>query len=181
MAASSSTAASASISPSTNTNRSSNSSFDVFINHRGPDVKKTFASLLYHRLFSYGLKVFLDREELQQGDYLTPQIESAIQTATVHVAIFSPTYAESTWCLKELLLMLESKAVIIPVFYDVKPATLRLKEGKGVYADALRVLEKKRKRDQVTPRHDSATIESWRKALSNVAGISGFELEACSG
>eukprot|EP00253_Pinus_taeda_P024809 PITA_24809 len=77
--------------------------------------------------------------------------------------------------------MLESKAVIIPVFYGVKPDTLRWTQGKGDYADALRVLEKKRKRDQVTPRHDSTTIESWREALSNVAGISGFELEACNG
>jgi hypothetical protein len=178
MAAPSSTAASTSADP----NSTSNSSYEVFLNHRGPDVKKTFASYLYHRLVSCGLKVFLDQEELQQGDYLTPQIKGAIQTASVHVAIFSERYAESTWCLNELLMMLESKATVIPVFYRVKPSALRWTQDKdGLYARALRTLEEKRKDDQVTPRHDPATVEHWREALSTVAEISGFELEACNG
>ena len=55
-------------------------SFDVFLNHRGPDVKKTLASYLYRLLHSYELRVFLDFEDsLQQGDYFTSQIEVAIQ------------------------------------------------------------------------------------------------------
>jgi hypothetical protein len=83
-------------------------SYDVFINHRGPDVKKTFASHLYHGLSKHGLRVFLDEPELQPGDSLTSQIEGAVGTASVHVAVFSSHYAESRWCLDELLLMLES-------------------------------------------------------------------------
>jgi len=155
----------------------------VFINHRGPDVKKTFASHLYRRLHSHGLRVFLDQPELQQGDYLTPQIEGAIESASVHVAIFSSGYAESTWCLKELVLMLESNSPIIPVFYHVKPAELRW--AQGGYARALRELEKKKASDPQTReeklRYDSSMIENWRDALLKVAGISGFELEACNG
>jgi hypothetical protein len=156
-----------------------NSGYDVFINHRGPDVKKTFASHLYRRLLSYGLRVFLDQPELQRGDYLTPQIEDAIRSASVHVAIFSPGYADSIWCLNELVQMLESKAPIIPVFYHVKPTELRWTLGKKTsYAQALEKLE--RKTDLQTQRHDSTTIENWRNALSKVAYISGFELEACN-
>eukprot|EP00253_Pinus_taeda_P002203 PITA_02203 len=177
MAASSSTAVSTST--SVNPNSTSNSPFDVFINHRGPDVKNTFASHLYHRLNSFGLKVFLDREELQQGEYFNSQIEGAIRTASVHVAIFSATYAESTWCLNELLTMLESQGTIIPVFYHVEPSELRWTKGKdGRYARALQNLEKKRTHDQKEPRHDSATIEQWRNALSTVSEISGFELKS---
>lgn len=82
--------------------------YDVFINHRGPDVKKTLASHLYHRLLVHGLQIFLDFEELQEGDNLTSQIEGAIRTTSVHIVIFSTNYAESNWCLNELLLMLES-------------------------------------------------------------------------
>ena len=157
------------------------SDYDVFINHRGPDVKKKFASHLYRRLLSYNLRVFLDQSELERGDYFDTQIEGAIRSASVHVAIFSTSYAESVWCLNELLLMLDSKAPIVPVFYDVKPHEVRW----TWYAQHIQRLEKKRKYDPQTQeeklRHDSATVENWRRALSLVAGISGFELDACNG
>jgi len=150
--------------------------YEVFINHRGPDVKKTFASHLYHRLLSCGFKVFLDKDEMQQGENSTSQIEGAIATASVHVAIFSATYAESEWCLNELVLMVESGATIIPVFYHVKPLKLRWTPGgdeSGVYAEALRRLEKKK-------RYEPNTVQKWRETLSSVANISGLELE-CNG
>lgn len=154
--------------------------FDVFINHRGPDVKKDLASHLYHRLRSHGLSVFLDIEELRGGDSLTPQIEGAIKTASVHIAIFSPGYADSSWCLNELVLMLESEKTILPVFHNVHPSELRWARGEGTYARALSILENKRTFDS-QPRYDSPTLAKWRKALSVVADISGFELKACNG
>eukprot|EP00253_Pinus_taeda_P001215 PITA_01215 len=159
---------------------------DVFINHRGPDVKKTFASHLYRRLLSHGLRAFLDQPELQPGDYFISQIEGTIRNASVHVAIFSPRYAESEWCLDELLLMLKTGAPIIPVFYGVEPSELRWTRVKtGVYGQALHDLEKKTTYDSQTqtekPRYDSATIENWRDALSHVADISGLSLKAFNG
>ena len=108
------------------------------------------------------------------------QIEGAIQAASVHVAIFSPGYASSKWCLDELVLMVESKSTIIPVFYNVEPSNLRWTEGgDGVYAQALRGLEKKRTFDS-QPRYNSIIIKKWMDALSTVANISGFELKACN-
>lgn len=143
-------------------------------------MKKTFASHLYRRLISYGLRVFLDYQELQEGESLTCQIHGAIRSASVQIAIFSPTYAESNWCLDELLLMLESRAPIIPVFYHVRPADMRWTRGEGVYARSLRNLQKKRTYD-AQPRYSSTTIESWRNALSRVADVSGLDLEAFNG
>jgi ABC-type glutathione transport system ATPase component len=35
--------------------------------------------------------------------------------------------------------------------------------------------------NETKPRHDSDTIEKWRKALSDVSKISGFELKECNG
>jgi len=169
---------------SSSTAASSNKFYHVFINHHGPDVKKTFASHLYHRLCSAGtgLRVFLDQPELRAGRNFDCQIKDAIRTATVHVAIFSPRYAESEWCLNELLYMLESRALIIPVFYHVDPAVVRWPQGKGVYAEALRILENKKTQDPQTheerPRHDPATIKKWREALSTASIISGFDLNA---
>eukprot|EP00253_Pinus_taeda_P031481 PITA_31481 len=156
--------------------------FDVFINHRGPDVKKTLATDLYHRLCKHDLRVFLDEQELRVGENLTPQIESAIRTSSVNIAIFSRNYAYSKWCLDELVLMVECmskyKSTIIPVFYDgVKPTELRwLEGGKGVYAKALSELQEKKDVDG-GPRYDSNTLKKWKKALSDVPEIIGFDGE----
>lgn len=141
-----------------------NLDYDVFINHRGSDVKKTLASYLYHCLVAHGLRVFLDIEEMQEGDSLTSQIEGAIRTAFIHIAIFSPRYAESSWCLNELVLMLESRSTIIPIFHTVKPSDLTLENGK--YAQQLREKEGK-------PRYNP----DWKTALSKVDKSTGFDLE----
>lgn len=47
--------------------------YDVFINHRGKDVKDTIASLIYHNLGNRKLKVFLDNKEMEHGEAITPQ------------------------------------------------------------------------------------------------------------
>jgi hypothetical protein len=88
---------------STATNRSA--SYDVFINHRGKDVKKSLASLLYHSLQYMGLHVFLDFKEFDLGDNIPDKIQYAILSASVHIAIFSENYAQSPWCLAELTVM----------------------------------------------------------------------------
>jgi len=158
-------------------------SHGVFINHRGPDTKKTFASYLYRRLLIHGYRPFLDQEELEVGSNFPSQIVDTIRSASVHVAIFSPTYAHSPWCLRELVLMLESKAPIIPIFYHVDPAHLRWTDQptKGVYAVALNQLQMKKtvdpQTDEEKPRYDSATLRKWRNALSTVADTSGFDLK----
>lgn len=149
----------------------------MFINHRGSDVKKTFATRLYRSLHANGLQAFLDKPEMQVGHKILPQIKAAIKGASVQIAIFSPNYAESDWCLKELVLMIKSGATIIPVFYNIKPSELRWtgKDKKdGTYAKCLRNHEEKR-------RHKSQTIQNWRDALSHAANLSGLELEEFNG
>jgi hypothetical protein len=164
----------------TNASATSSSHYDAFINHRGPDSKNTFASHLYRRLISTGLRVFLDREELVEGGNLTCQIKAAIRVASVQVAVFSPTYAESSWCLDELVLMVDSGATILPVFYNVKPHVLRRTVKNGAYAEALLKHQQKTATNPQTgqeePRYQPDTIKNWRNALAHVAEISGFEL-----
>eukprot|EP01018_Ginkgo_biloba_P031642 Gb_03865 [translate_table: standard] len=143
--------------------------YDVFINHRGPDVKKTLASSIYHWLQPTGLRVFFDTEEFQTGEQLQQAIAEAIRTASVHIAIFSKGYAKSSWCLNELSFMLKSGAKIIPVFYDVEPSDLRRVE-RGVYADAFVQYEKKYG-------YKPHQLEEWKNALRKVADYSGLELK----
>jgi hypothetical protein len=121
-----------------------------------------------------------------EGENLTSQIEAAIETASVYVAVFSPGYAESKSCLDELVLMVKSGAIILPVFYEVEPEELMCLRGEGgVYAQALHNLEKKSTYDSESqeekPLYDPNTIENWREALSSVAELKGFDLEDCDG
>lgn len=128
----------------------------------------------------------MDNKELKVGENFPSQIIEAITNASVHVGIFSERYAESEWCLRELVYMLDSGAPIVPVFYHVEPAVLRWTQGRGLYAEALGKLEEKKTRDPETHeekrRYDPSTIEKWREALSRVSEISGLDLQVtCNG
>ncbi|XP_068667849.1 probable 2' cyclic ADP-D-ribose synthase BdTIR [Aristolochia californica] len=100
--------------------------WDVFINHRGVDTKQTIASLLYDRLIQLNLRPFLDKKSMEPGDKLVQSIGSAIRSCKVGVALFSPRYSESFFCLQELALMVEANKKVIPIFFDVKPSDVRV-------------------------------------------------------
>ncbi|XP_057855500.2 disease resistance protein Roq1-like isoform X2 [Cryptomeria japonica] len=145
---------------------SSHKLYDVFINHRGPDVKETLALQLYNSLEMVGIRAFLDCKEMELGDLFPSTIQDAIYSASVQIAIFSRRYAESVWCLAELTLMLQTKRKIIPIFYDVPPSHLRYVE-KGAYADSFNYhTQKRRYLDK---------LDSWKGALRCVSYISGCE------
>ncbi|KAK4755734.1 hypothetical protein SAY87_009491 [Trapa incisa] len=99
---------------------------DVFINHRGIDTKKTFSGLLFQYLSHLDIKCFLDRKSMKPGDHLFDNINRAIHGCKVGVAVLSPRYCLSTYCLHELALMLETKKKVIPIFYDVVPSQLHI-------------------------------------------------------
>ncbi|GLJ58482.1 hypothetical protein SUGI_1453070 [Cryptomeria japonica] len=143
--------------------------FDVFINHRGPDVKQTLATQLYNSLEQLGIRTFLDSKEKELGNSFPSTIETAIRSAKVHIAIFSKGYAESPWCLDELLLMLETKAKIIPIFYQVMPSDLRHIES-GVYAGAFIKYEKKGRYVE--------KLGEWKEALQSLSFIAGEEFQS---
>ncbi|KAH9289818.1 hypothetical protein KI387_033935 [Taxus chinensis] len=141
-------------------------SYDVFLNHRGPDVKKTLAEPIYRHLSAFNLRVFLDQKELRTGDFLPAAIQHALATSKIHVAIFSSRYAESPWCLAELSFMLKTGAKIIPVFYDVQPFHARYIHS-GPYAQAFIDYQRKN-------RIDADIVEKWKEDLHRVSFISGL-------
>lgn len=141
--------------------------YDAFINHRGPDVKETVAFALYDSLEEKECRTFLDDQELELGDSISSAIQNAIYSYRVQIAIFSPHYAESSWCLDELHLMLETKARFIPIFCDVKPLDVRYPD-KGPYAAAFaKHIEK--------GRFSKDKIDQWKEALHSSSLISGYE------
>ncbi|KAL0443508.1 UNVERIFIED_CONTAM: TIR-only protein [Sesamum latifolium] len=105
--------------------------YDVFINHRGTDTKRSVASLLYDHLYQLKLRPFLDNKNMKPGDKLFEKIDAAITGCKIGVAVFSPRYCESYFCLHELAMMMELKKKVIPIFCDIKPSELKVVQGDG--------------------------------------------------
>lgn len=101
----------------------------VFINHRGIDTKRNVAGLLYNDLTKMGVRTFLDSMNMKPGDKLFKHIDKAILDCKVGVAVFSPRYCDSYFCLHELALLMETKKRVVPIFYDVKPSHLMVKDN----------------------------------------------------
>ncbi|XP_059076084.1 disease resistance protein Roq1 isoform X1 [Cryptomeria japonica] len=144
-------------------------SYDVFISHRGPDVKETLAKQIYESLRKSGYRAFLDAEETQGGECISCTIQDVICSSCVQIAIFSRGFAESKWCLDELVLMLQqTEALFIPVFYQVEPSELRHID-QGSYAKAFSQFKSKgRYLDK---------LEQWKTALHSASHFAGFELK----
>ncbi|KAF8664505.1 hypothetical protein HU200_054682 [Digitaria exilis] len=109
--------------------RPSSATYDVFINHRGVDTKHNVARLLYDRIehLSGGkVRSFLDNKSMRPGDRLGESIDEGIRQCKVAVAIFSKRYFDSEFCLHELASIVESRKVLIPIFYGIKPSELIL-------------------------------------------------------
>ncbi|KAK1424686.1 hypothetical protein QVD17_20021 [Tagetes erecta] len=101
---------------------------DVFINHHGIDTKKNIAGLLYDHLMRIKLTPFLDNKNMKPGDKLNEKINNAIAECKVGIAVFSPRYCESYFCLHELARITQAKKKVIPFFCDVKPSELTVKD-----------------------------------------------------
>ncbi|KAK6133435.1 hypothetical protein DH2020_032847 [Rehmannia glutinosa] len=110
---------------------------DVFINHRGIDTKRNVAGLLYHHLRGLRLRPFLDSKSMRPGDRLFDKIDAAIRECRVGVAVFSPMYCDSYFCLHELSRLMETGKKVVPVFCDVKPSELRVKDDGSCPAENL--------------------------------------------
>lgn len=113
------------------------SSCDVFINHRGIDTKKNVAGLLYHHLRRFGLNPFLDSKNMKPGDKLFDKINVAIRQSKVCVAVLSPNYCDSYFCLHELSLMMEAGKKVVPIFCGIKPSELVVKDDGSCSSEEL--------------------------------------------
>jgi hypothetical protein len=141
--------------------------FDVFLNHRGPDLKATFVAHLVEALRDRGLRPFLDRQALEVGNPNQESIYQALDMAKVHVAVVSKGYAESQYYLDELVAMKRSHKPVIPLFYDVKPNDMRWVE-EGKFAEAFEKHE---------GRQTPEKLQEWTDALGWLADFGGVRFD----
>ncbi|KAK3187960.1 hypothetical protein Dsin_027521 [Dipteronia sinensis] len=145
----------------------SGSKYDVFLNFRGEDTRNTFTSHLYAALCRSKIETFIDDSEVRTGDEISSSLSNAIQSSRLSIIIFSKDYASSSWCLNELLEIVECHKTkghtILPIFYHVSPSEIR--KQTGTYGKAFAIREERFK--------ETDKVQKWRTALANVTNLSG--------
>ncbi|CAI8608152.1 unnamed protein product [Vicia faba] len=95
--------------------------YDVFINFRGEETRHNIVSHLYVALSNAGINTFLDNKNLTKGEELGPELMRAIEGSKISIVVLSVNYTNSSWCLNELLHIMECRKkygqIVLPVFY----------------------------------------------------------------
>nr|KYP65912.1 TMV resistance protein N [Cajanus cajan] len=146
--------------------------YDVFLSFRGEDTRMGFTGNLYNALCAKGINTFMDDHELKKGEEITPALMRAIEGSRIAIVIFSRNYAWSTFCLEELVKIMEclehKGRLVWPVFYDVDPCDVR--HQRGSYGEALEKHERRMN-------NEKEKVKKWRFALHKSANLSGWHFQ----
>ncbi|XP_058756858.1 disease resistance protein RUN1-like [Vicia villosa] len=99
------------------------------------NTRASFTSHLYASLQNEGIRVYIDGCSLPRGDHISTSLRQAIEVeqSQISVIVFSANYAQSCWCVEELLLIMQCHRnigqIVLPVFYDVDPSEVRHQTG----------------------------------------------------
>ncbi|THG09471.1 hypothetical protein TEA_003934 [Camellia sinensis var. sinensis] len=159
---------------------SSNShcSYDVFLSFRGEDTRKTFTDHLYTALAHAGFRTFRDDDGIERGENIKFELNKAIQESKISIVVFSEDYASSSWCLDELVMILERRRtvghVVLPVFYHVDPSHVR--KQKKSFKEAF-TRHEERFRAEASDREVEwiGKVEEWKAALREAADLAGMD------
>ncbi|XP_076893808.1 TMV resistance protein N-like [Bidens hawaiensis] len=139
--------------------------YDVFLSFSGEDTRKNFVDHLYDALQRHGIHTFKDDKKLKKGESIDDQLLKSIEDSKLFIIVFSKKYASSSWCLNELVKIMECQKLndrtAYPVFYDVDPSEVR--KQSGPIGEAL-------------VKHTNIPIEKCKKALTEAANLSGWDL-----
>ncbi|XP_047171910.1 TMV resistance protein N-like, partial [Vigna umbellata] len=106
------------------------------------------------------------------GKGLSLALCEAIEESNIFIVVFSENYASSTWCLDELVEIMErthknSKQVVYPVFYHVDPSDIRKIRNS---------FEKHMTAHENEIGKESQRIQAWRSALFEAASLPGMHI-----
>lgn len=140
------------------------SNYDVFLSFRGEDTRTTFVDHLYSALLKNGITTFMDDDDDAKFDWNVSS--KAIEESRFAIVIFSKSFASSSWCLDELVKIMErrnrNEQFVLPVYYyDFNPSYLR-KHGSvfgGLFG-----------------KYDMEKVRAWTSALVEAANLSGLGL-----
>ncbi|TQE03041.1 hypothetical protein C1H46_011405 [Malus baccata] len=155
---------------SSSSRRSNRWKYEVFLSFRGEDTRTGFTDHLFKALRDAGINTFIDYE-LRKGENIQREIDREIEGSRIAVVVFSKSYAESRWCLRELSKIMRCREdqegkVVYLIFYDVDPSEVRKQSGS--FGEAFQ----KHERDE-----DPNEVEQWRKDLKASADLVGRNLK----
>ncbi|CAL8997855.1 unnamed protein product [Prunus brigantina] len=149
--------------------------YQVFLSFRGEDTRKGFTGHLHSALSDAGIRAFLDDNELKRAEFIKTQLEQAIDGSMISIIVFSESYANSSWCLDELVKIMECRErlgqQVIPLFYNVDPSEVRKQTGS--FAQAF----EKHEAGICEDKHEKEKVQRWRNALSQAADLCGEDLK----
>jgi len=144
--------------------------YDVFISFRGEDTRNNFIGHLRRELGRRGIKSFNDDRNMRIGESLPPALSKAIEESKIFIVVFSENYASSTWCLDELVRIIEcskmkeKKQLVYPVFYHVDPSDIQHERNS---------FGKHMKAHKNDIGKESLRMQAWRSALSQAVDFPG--------
>ncbi|KAJ9158908.1 hypothetical protein P3X46_024451 [Hevea brasiliensis] len=142
--------------------------WDAFISFRGKDIRQGFLSHLFKALSGKQINAFLD-ENLEKGEEISSSLLETIEDSYVSVVVFSENYADSPWCLDELVKIFQcmktSGQIVLPVFYRVDPTDVQ--ELRGNFGEAFSKHKKEVK-----------ILEGWRHALIEISNLAGWDSQS---
>ncbi|KAM5575292.1 disease resistance protein RUN1 [Rosa sericea] len=173
--------------------------YDVFLSFRGEDTRRTFTDHLYAALIRAGVSTFWDAEGLRRGEKISEQLGRIIQECRISLIIFSEKYADSSWCLEELVHIMECRKtrgqLVFPIFYHVDPSHVRNQAGSFGKAFekhewrtsiieaaimgrrvTLELSSDVQKKYEARRHHGTEKIAKWRAALKGAANLAGFDI-----
>ncbi|KAJ0540767.1 putative TIR domain, P-loop containing nucleoside triphosphate hydrolase [Helianthus annuus] len=154
--------------------------YDVFLSFRGEDTRKNFVDHLYHALHQKGIITYKDDEKIEKGEKIGDQLIESIEDSRFYIIVFSRNYASSSWCLDELVKIMECQKMTehtaYPIFYDVEPTEVRKQSGS--VGEAFEHVTRKRKGtlEDVNLEKEN-DVGRWKNALKEAAGLAGMELK----
>ncbi|XP_058742963.1 probable disease resistance protein At1g52660 [Vicia villosa] len=148
--------------------RHSMARWQMFLSFRGGDTRFSFTGFLYQALCQAGFKTFMDDGGLHTGDQISPTLLNAIEASRLSIVVLSENYASSSWCLDELVKILEcmklKNQLVWPIFYKVEPSDIRyLRKCYG----------KDMAQHESVFGTDSERVQKWKSALFEVSNLSG--------
>ncbi|CAM9002439.1 unnamed protein product [Rhodiola kirilowii] len=144
----------------------------VFLSFRGEDVRRTFVDHLYDSLKGSGFDVVRDNDGLDHGEDIQSKLYQAIERSKLSIVTLSRGYADSRWCLDELVKIMDCRSTlghtVLPVFFDVEPTDVRHQSGP---------FEEAFKAHELRFGGEMGRVNNWRLALEQVSALKGMSSE----
>ncbi|XP_028953164.1 disease resistance protein RPV1-like [Malus domestica] len=155
--------------------------YEVFLSFSGADTRNGFTGHLHAALKDRGYQAYFDEDDIERGEEIKDQLFRAIEESRICIVVFSKRYADSSWCLEELVKIMECRSKlerhVLPIFYHVDPSHVRKQDGDLAEAFLKHEEGISEEKDDKKREAKQERVKQWREALTEAANLSGHHLQ----